>query len=140
NSGGSSSAFPHLEEARSAVSKDGQQARCSCPPFETRSYGPLLRVRWLCALLLSEAVELDDLGGRSFRLGLALGRFGRRFRLGLGRRRQRGPLVGRGQGRRARRRGLVGRHRLVLAVELQAEAHRRIDESRERGVRHLYAL
>jgi hypothetical protein len=31
--------------AKRRVSKDGQQARCAFPPFETRSHGALLRVR-----------------------------------------------------------------------------------------------
>ncbi len=35
---------PHLEEARRAVSKDGQQTWCLCPPRDAL-YGALLRVR-----------------------------------------------------------------------------------------------
>ena len=38
-----------IQGARAArVSKGEQRYRC-CPPFETRSFGPLLRVRWHCS-------------------------------------------------------------------------------------------
>src|SRR5205807_1533319 len=85
-------------------------------------------------LLLSEAVELDDLGGRILGLRVALGRLGASLGLGLAGRRcaERRALVRSRQRRRRRAARLVGRcTRLVLAVELQAEADRRIDEGRQ---------
>src|SRR6185295_14462420 len=82
-------------------------------------------------LLLSEAVELDDLRGGHFGLGLGvvLG-LGRRFGLVAGRRAaDRRALFGSRQRRRrgAGHVGLFAGARLVLAIELQAEAHRGID-------------
>src|SRR5437660_1512401 len=76
-------------------------------------------------LLLSEAVELDDLGGRILGLRVALGGLGAVLGLGLAGRgcAERRALVRRWQRcrRRGRAAGLVGRGtRLVLAVELQA--------------------
>jgi len=35
-------------DPKGRVSKDEQRASCSSPPFETRSCGPLLRVRLFC--------------------------------------------------------------------------------------------
>jgi hypothetical protein len=39
--------FPHPEEPRSGVSKDGHQTKCSFLPFETHPCGTLLRVRFV---------------------------------------------------------------------------------------------
>src|SRR5260370_30662461 len=48
--------LPHPEEARSAVSKDGKQTRCSFPPFETRPDGSLIWVSFPCLYLLPAEV------------------------------------------------------------------------------------